>query len=178
MGDWSRSLKSSSECLVRFCLACLRRQIWMNEEAAHNGSRTSSSREQGELLEETSSPMAPTCPQGQGSSHWTGLVLLCSAPSLPPPETCASVSFLGSNLSTGTTTVTDTGQWCYLWVELAAVLCAIGLGIDDFLAMLWCQEMHEGYRNPKCRELLGCFCQRVEEKEDRQGVIWGVFLLS
>lgn len=135
----------------------------------------SSSREQGELLEETSSPMAPTCPQGQGSSHWTGLVLLCSAPSLPPPETCASVSFLGSNLSAGTTTVTDTGQWCYLWVELAAVLCAIGLGIDDFLAMLWCQEMHAGYRNPKCRELLGCFCQRVEEKEDRQGVIWGVF---
>lgn len=162
-------------------LLCLCPQADLNEWRSHaqwKRHQAESSPGRKELLEETSSPVAPTCPQGQGSSHWAGLVLPCSAPFLPPPETSVSVSLLGRNLSAGTATVTNTGQWCYLWVELAAALCAVGLVIDDFLALLWCQEMHVEYLNPKCQELLGCFCQRVEEKEDRQWAIWEIFLLS
>lgn len=46
--------------------ACLCRLFWMNEEAAQNERHKAESfLEQGELLQETSSPMAPTCLKAQ-----------------------------------------------------------------------------------------------------------------
>lgn len=56
-------------------------------------------------------------------------------------------------------------------MELVTLLCSVGLSTDGFLVMLWCREVCDWYLEPKCQELLDCFCQRVKEKEERQGLV-------
>lgn len=56
----------------------------------------------------------------------------------------------------------------HLWAVLVAALGCVGLSVDGFLVMLWCQEIRDCYLKPKCQELLDCFQQKVKEKEERQ----------
>lgn len=129
--------------------ACLCRQLWMNEEAAQNERHKLRAYWSGESFWRKP-PMAPTLLQGQEApSHQTGLVLWSSDPSLPLPETCASVViFLERIPSAAAVTATTTGNQCWnnpvrgyksVCGQVAA-LCYVGLSIDDLLVKFRCQK--------------------------------------
>ena len=45
----------------------------------------------------------------------------------------------------------NTGLEERLWAVLVAALSYAGLSVDDFLVMLWCQEMRDWYLKPNVR---------------------------